>query len=235
MKVVILAAGLGTRLRPITYQIPKPLIPILGKPFLWYCLENFRTAKFNDFIIVAHYMIDKISAFVKNYKAETGCKIEIIDQGSPNAGTGHAVLSVKKLVNENFIVAMSDNLFSPKDLSKFAINDNYIYVGAIRHQNPERYGNLLFNGNFLKEIVEKPKTKVSDFINAGIYKFTPEIFFALEKIKPSPRGELELTDAITLLCAEKKVKTIFLEDYWLDLSRPEDIQKIEEFLKIILP
>ena len=229
MKVVILAAGLGTRLRPLTYKIPKPLIPILGKPFLTYVLNGFRQAGYNDFIIVAHYKIEQINDFVKNYAKENSCKIEVIDQGEP-LGTGHAVLAAKEKINENFIVAMSDNLFSPKDLAKFRISDSFNYIGALKHENPEKYGNLLFERDFLKAIVEKPSKKVSDFINAGIYKFTPEIFSILEKIEKSPRGEYELTDAITQLCAAKKVKIIYLEDYWLDLGKLEDIPKIEAFL-----
>jgi NDP-sugar pyrophosphorylase family protein len=229
MKVVILAAGLGTRLRPLTYKIPKPLVPILGKPFLEYVLNNFIQAGYDDFIIVAHYKIEQINNFVKGYAKENGCKIEVIDQGEP-LGTGHAVLAAKKKINENFIVAMSDNLFSKKDLVKFKISDSFCYIGALKHEYPEQYGNILFEKDFLKAIVEKPSKKVSDFINAGIYKFTPEIFSILEKIEKSPRGEYELTDAITQLCAKKKVKIIYLEDYWLDLGKPEDIPKIEAFL-----
>lgn len=225
MQVVILAAGLGKRMQPLTEKMPKPLIPVNGKPFLFYLMKNLQKAGFNDFVIVANYKIEMIREFLKQYEFSA----TVVDQKEP-LGDAHAIVTSEKFVKGNFIVVMSDNLYSPKDLRKFAMDDGLNYVGGLVHKNPEKYGNLLINGSFIERIVEKPAQKVSDFINTGLYKFTPEIFSAIKKIGKSESGEYEISDAISLLCRERKVKVIWLKDYWLDMGKPEDIPTIEKFL-----
>lgn len=225
MQAVILAAGLGKRMRPLTDKMPKPLIPINGKPFLFYLMKNLQKAGFNDFVIVANYKIEMIREFLEKY----GFNATVIDQKEP-LGTAHAIAAAENFVKGDFVVAMSDNLYSSEDLKKIAINDGMSYVGGLVHKNPEKYGNLLMNGAFLEKIVEKPAQKVSDFINTGLYKLSPEIFSAIRKIKKSERGEYEITDAISLLCKKKKVKAIELKDYWLDMGKLDDIPFIESFL-----
>lgn len=226
MQAVILAAGLGKRMRPLTDKMPKPLIHVNGKPFLWYLMKNLQKAGFDDFIIVANYKIEMVREFLKQYRFNAA----VIDQKEP-LGTAHAIASTENLITGNFLVVMSDNLYSPKDLERFRINDDLNYVGGIFHNNPEKYGNLLIEGEFLEKIVEKHSEKASDLINAGLYKFTPEIFSAIKKTEKSERGEYEITDAISLLCKERKVKVIELKDYWLDMGKPDDVKKIEEFLR----
>ena len=90
---------------------------------------------------------------------------------------------------------------------------------------------LITDDGFLKEIKEKPKKYVGNLINTGMYKFTPDVFKKLSKIKKSPRGEYEITDAVTLLAKEKKVKVIRIDDHWLDFGNPGDIVKLSKFLK----
>lgn len=226
MQAVILAAGLGKRMRPLTDNLPKPLIPANRKPFLFYLMDNLQKAGFNDFVIVANYKIEMIREFLEQY----GFSATVIDQKEP-LGTAHAIASAENLITGNFVVVMSDNIYSPKDLEKFRINDGLNYVGGIIHKNPEKYGNILVNGDFLEKIIEKPAQKVSDLINTGLYKFTPEIFSAIKKIGKTERGEYEITDAISLLCKERKVKVVELKNYWLDMGKPEDIPAIEEFLR----
>ncbi len=225
MQAIILAAGLGKRMIPLTNNMPKPLIPINGKPFLFYLMNNLQDAGFDDFIIVANYKIEMIREFLKQY----GFNAIVVDQ-KKLLGTAHAVASAENLIKGNFVVVMSDNLYSAKDMKRFRINDGMNYVGGLIHNNPEKYGNLLINGDFLERIAEKPAQKVSNLINTGLYKFSPEIFSAIRKIKKSEREEYEITDAISLLCKKKKVKTIELKDYWMDMGKPDDIPVIEEFL-----
>ncbi|MFZ3076956.1 MAG: sugar phosphate nucleotidyltransferase [Candidatus Aenigmatarchaeota archaeon] len=226
MQAVILAAGLGERMRPLTDKMPKPLIPVNGKPFLFYLMKNLQKADFNDFVIVANYKIEMIREFLKQYEFSA----TVVDQKEP-LGTAHAIASAESLIKGNFVVVMSDSLYSPEDLRKFRINDGINYVGGHVHKNPEKYGNLLINGDFLERIVEKPAQKVSDFVNTGLYKFTPDIFSAIRKIGKSERGEYTITDAISLLCRERNVKAIGLKNYWFNMGKPEDIPVIEEFLK----
>jgi len=133
--------------------------------------------------------------------------------------------------NDNFIVLGGDNLWSANDLKNIAKEDELNYIAGIKVKNPEKYGVLITKDNKLIAIKEKPKEFVGNLINTGLYKLTPGIYPALKKIKESERGELELTDALSLLAKENKVKVIKIKDYWIDLGSKEDIPKIEEFFK----
>jgi len=225
MKVVILAAGLGKRMGEFTKVIPKPLIKINNRPFLYYLLENIKNLGRDTGVIVG-YKKEEIIKFCRKH----GIKVSFIEQKGQN-GTGHAVKYAKGFVgDENFIVVMGDNYYSEEDLKKVCKDDNINYIAVIRSKCPERYGVVVERNGFLKKIVEKPKCFVNNIVNTGLYKFTPEIFKALEKIKLSERGEYELTDAIKLLAKENKVKVVEIKD-WLDLGCPDDVSKIEDFFK----
>ncbi len=217
------------RMLPLTRDKPKPLIEINGKPFLLHLLERLSAAGFRDkdIAIVVGYKGEKIEEFL----AEHNLDITVIVQQAL-VGTGDAVYHAREFVDEeDFIVVGGDNLFSADDLLRIQKEDEFCYVAGWKVEDPSRYGVLVCKGDVLQEIIEKPKEFVGDLINAGLYKFTPEIFEALEEIEMSERGELELTDAISLLAESRKVKVMMLHDYWLDLGKKEDIGKIEEFLK----
>lgn len=214
---------------PLTLDKPKPLIEVNGKPFLMYLLERLHDAGFEDkdIAIVTGYKGEKIEEFLD----EHNLAITVIVQPAL-LGTGDAVYHARQFVDEeDFIVVGGDNLFSAEDLSRIQQEDEFCYVAGWKVEDPSRYGVLVCKGDTLLEIVEKPKEFISDLINAGLYKFTLDIFEALEEIEPSERGELELTDAITLLAESRKVKVMMLQDYWLDLGKKEDVPKVEEFLK----
>ena len=227
MKAVIMAAGKGTRLLPLTEQIPKVLVEVNGKPFLWYVIETLKKVGVTELGIVVGYKGDQIETFC----AENGINVTIIQQPEQK-GTGHAVHVAQDFVgDENFVVVAGDVLSSAADLQKLNVDDDYNYVTACRVGDPSRFGVLVVEGEFLQKIVEKPTEFVGDLVNASAYKFTPEIFSALEKIGLSERGEIELTDAISLLAAEKKVKVVELQDYWFDLATKDDITKISDFVQ----
>lgn len=233
MKIIIAAAGRGTRMQDLTKDQPKHLIKVAGKPFLFYLLENIKQAGYSEIIVIGGYLIEKIEDFLNTYDKN----IKLINQHEAIQkgyyGTACPVNSAKEIIGqENFIFIPGDNLYSPEDLKKFSgLEDDYNYLGAAIHPQPQYYGVVKKQGEYLENIIEKPVEYISDLINTGLYKFTPEIFTKLEQIKISPRGEYELTDAINLLAKEKKVKVVQLQDYWYDFGKPEDIIKIEEFLK----
>ena len=110
-------------------------------------------------------------------------------------------------------------------------DDDYCYVAGIKDAHPEKYGVLITDDGFLKEIIEKPKDFVGNLINTGLYKFTPEVFEKISQIKKSSRGEFEITDAISLLAKDKKVKVKIIEDYWKDFGNPGDVIRISKLLK----
>lgn len=228
MKAIIMAAGKGTRMLPLTENTPKVLIEINGKPFLYYVINNLKKAGFTDLGIIVGYKKEKIAEFLK----KNNIKATLIEQ-KEQKGTGHALMQVKEFCkNENFISLGGDNLWSVNDFKAVAKEDNNVYVAGIHSAHPEKYGVLIKDkNNVLIEIKEKPKQFVGDIINTALYKFTPEIFRALEKVKESERGEYELPDAINLLAKKGKVKVTELKDYWLDLGCKEDIPKVGSFLK----
>ncbi|MFA6027448.1 MAG: sugar phosphate nucleotidyltransferase [Patescibacteria group bacterium] len=232
MKIFVAAAGKGTRMKELTLNKPKHLIEIKGRSFLHYLLENIKKAGYKEIYVIGGYKIDEMKEFISDYdhKIVLINQHEIIKDGS--YGTIPPVKSIKHLVKEeNFIFVAGDNLYSEKDLRNFnTLEDNYCYVGGFIHEHPEHYGVLKTDGDFLDSIHEKPKEKIGNLINTGLYKFTKDIFPAIDQVKISQRGEYELTDAINNLAKEKKVKVANLEDYWYDFGKPEDIKIIENFL-----
>lgn len=233
MKIVIAAAGQGTRMKELTKEISKHLLLVLGKPFLYYLLENIKKAGFTEIVVIGGYKIEQLEKFLKSYDSE----IILIDQNKyiidGSYGTACPIICARyHVLDENFVFVSGDNLYSDKDLKKFReLNDDYNHVAGLSHEQPENYGVLQAEDDFLKSIMEKPKEPAGNLINTGLYKFTKEIFPALSQIRISARGELELIDAVNILAKEKKVKVEKLSDYWYDFGKPEDIKKIEDFLK----
>ncbi len=227
MKAVIMAAGKGRRMLPLTLDIPKVLVEICGKPFLYYLLKNLEKAGVEDIAIIAGYKKEMIEEFVSRY----GFRIGLIEQ-KEQKGTGHAVKLAREFADgKNFLVLNGDNLWSADDINSICNDNSFNYVCGIEHKHPEKYGVLDAGDGFLRSIVEKPVQYVGSLINTGLYKFTPEIFDALDKIGISLRGEYELTDAIAILAKQKKVKVKKINDYWKDLGKIEDIELIENFIK----
>jgi len=227
MKVLILAAGKGVRMQPLTYEVPKPLIMVNGQPFLYYVIKNLKEAGLDEIGIVIGYKEHMIEAWLRDNKI----KATLIQQ-KKRLGTGHAIKLARDWAgNDNFVVVMGDDLYSPNDIKTIINDDEFCYVAGLEHEHPERFGVLVGN-EFLKEIEEKPEKPKSNLINAALYKFTPEIFDAIDKTPKNPkRGEYEITDAITLLCKQKKVKIIKIKDYWVDMGRIEDLDKVKAFIK----
>jgi len=227
MKVVILAAGKGERILPLTENIPKVLVDINGKPFLFFLMKSLQKAGYTEFGLVVGYKKEKIVDFLDAYDFEA----TLIHQGE-QLGTGHAVLQAKDFVGgDNFVCTNGDDLRGVEDFEAMRKEDEFNYVMGAEVDNPEKFGVLVVKNGFLEKVVEKPKEFMGKLVNTGIYKFTPEIFAALEKIEKSERGEYEVTDAISLLAQEKKVKVITQKGFWMGIGRKEDIPHVEEKVK----
>jgi len=233
-KVVIAAAGQGTRMLSLTRHKSKHLIRVRKKPFLSYLLDNLLRAGYKDLILITGYREDLMRKFLKdyNYKAEVVNQFEVLGGKEKIYGTACPLMCVKNIIKrDHFLFVCGDNLYSIKDLKAMRGDKRYNYVAGIYNPHPERYGVLATDDGFLKKIVEKPKRPVGNLINTGMYMFSPEVFTKLSRIKKSPRGEYEITDVITLLAKEKKVKVKKIQDYWLDFGNPADIIKLSKFLK----
>ncbi|OGZ64099.1 MAG: hypothetical protein A3A98_03905 [Candidatus Staskawiczbacteria bacterium RIFCSPLOWO2_01_FULL_40_39] len=238
-KVVISAAGQGTRMLELTKDKSKHLITVENKPFLAYLLDNILKAGYKEIIMVVGFREDMIREFLKTYTFDGKApniklvnQFELLGPKEKEYGTACPLKCVKDLVkNENFISLVGDNFYTVEDLKLMNIDDEYTYVAGLEHDHPEKFGVLIKDGEFLKEIIEKPKEFVGNLINTSLYKFTPEVFEKLLLIQKSERGEYEITDVISLLAKERKVKIKRTKNYWMDFGRPEDIEKFSKFIK----
>jgi len=219
----------------LAQDIPKHLINVLDKPFIYYLLKNIKDAGYEEIILICGHHAEKMEKFTREVASEF--PITLIDQfktmGTEKYGTAIPVLAAKEaMAGENFTCIYGDNLYSIDDLRAMReLNDEYNWVSLLHVENPEKYGVPVMEGDKVKEIIEKPKEFISNWASIGCYKFTPEIFNACEKVELSERGEYELTDAISFLAREGKVKARKMRDYWLDFGRPEDIERVAKFLQ----
>jgi len=230
MKAVILAAGEGLRLQPITATRPKHLIKVAGKPILEHCINSVRTAGINEAIIVVHYMADAIHQYFGDGK-KFGLKIEYAEQKAV-LGTGNAVSVAEPYVKDDFLLVNGDLLFTPDSVKNIVDlhqkEKPAVTMSVVPVEKPENYGIIeLENEIYVKRIVEKPTAEEAptNLANAGIYVFSTEIFGKIKQTSASSRGEWEIPDALSLLINEKKsvlAAKIARED-WIDIGRPWDL------------
>jgi dTDP-glucose pyrophosphorylase len=226
--VVIMAAGRGTRMKELTKDLPKHLLPVLGRPFMDYTIERLRAAGFTRIIILKGHNGHAFDC----YRDQTD--IELVEQHRfhEKYGTAAAIENVKDIVREPFAVIAGDNLYSMNDLKQMTVDTGHMKIGGYRTPQWQGMGILKQRPDgTLDRIIEKPAEFVGDHINASLYQFTPAIFPVIESLQPSPRGEYEITDAINTIAAREPVEVVELHDRWLDLTAPTDIPKIEAALR----
>ncbi|MDI6846955.1 MAG: sugar phosphate nucleotidyltransferase [Candidatus Bathyarchaeia archaeon] len=237
MKAVILAAGEGVRLQPITLTRPKHLIKVGGKPILERCLNMLKTSGVNEAVTVVHYMADVIREYFGDGE-KFGLKIEYVEQKAV-LGTGNAVGVVEPYVKDDFLLVYGDLLFTAEALKKVIglhrKEKPATTMAVVPVEKPEDYGIVEFEDEkHVKRIIEKPSRKEAptNLANAGVYVFSTEIFEKIKETSASARGEWEITDAISLLLKEKKpvlAVKISTED-WFDIGRPWDLLEANRWM-----
>ncbi|NVM36045.1 MAG: nucleotidyltransferase family protein [Candidatus Lokiarchaeota archaeon] len=203
MKAVILCAGLGKRLRPYTDSYQKSMILIHSKPLLEYIINGLIYAGFKSLIIVVGYRKEQIISYFKDGN-EWGIKIEYIEQKTLN-GTGGAVLECENLIQDSHFFLTWGDILVPYKIYKEVVevfekeNQDYILVTNYAG-DPYKGGAVYCKNDFLIDILEKPPkgSSKSNLNNCGIFIFSKEIFKVLHTIKPSIRGEIELTEALRI-------------------------------------
>jgi glucose-1-phosphate thymidylyltransferase len=215
-------------LRPLSYTGPKQLIPIANKPNILYCLEDIRDAGINEIgVILGNNMPEKVRELLGDGSA-FGVKISYIHQGDPK-GIAHAVLCAKEFVaGDPFVVYLGDNLLRGgihSFVREFEEKKHDAAIALCKVKNPSAFGvAVLDKSGAVVKCVEKPKEPISDLAVIGIYLFRPSVFEVIKDLKPSGRGELEITDAISgLIKSGARVHSWLVEGWWKDTGKPEDI------------
>ena len=227
MKGILLHGGHGTRLRPLTHTGPKQLLPIANRPMSEYCIESMKETGITDIAIIIG---GTGSQKVKDYYGD-GTKFDVnikyIYQDFPR-GISHAIsLCEDFIANEKFLVFLGDNIIQ-KSIKDFSINFEKSNAAAsillCEVDNPSRFGIADIQNGQIKKIMEKPQKPPTNLAVTGIYFLTPIIFDIIKRLKPSPRNELEITDALDMLLNENHIITFnMITDYWKDTGTPEDI------------
>lgn len=225
MKGVFLCAGKGTRMRPISYSIPKHLIPLANKRILQYNVEKVIDAGIDEVGLVVSPEMENAYRDVLG-TSKWGASISYIHQEDPQ-GLAHAVGCARDFVgDEPFLVYLGDNLLESgleEMVSDFRTDNSLASILLAPVDDPERFGVAEIEDGKITNLVEKPDQPPSNLAIVGSYLFEEEIFDAIEKIEPSDRGEFEITDAIARLIKEGgKVTPSRIEGWWLDVGRPSD-------------
>ncbi|MCE5323576.1 glucose-1-phosphate thymidylyltransferase [bacterium] len=226
MKALILSGGKGTRLRPITYTGAKQLVPVANKPILFYTIEAVKAAGITDIGIVVGDTHEEVEAAVGNGE-RWDVKITYIQQDAP-LGLAHAVkISQDFIQDDAFVMYLGDNLIKDGIISfvdEYCESDANAQILLAHVPNPQSFGVAELEGGRVVRLIEKPKQPPTDLALVGVYMFDASIFEAVNAIKSSARGELEITDAIQYLVDHSyKVNSHIITGWWKDTGKLEDM------------
>ena len=226
MKGLILSGGKGTRLRPLTYTSAKQLVPVANKPVLFYGIEAIAAAGIRDIGIVVGDTQAEIRAAVGD-GSRWGVRVEYIEQDAPR-GLAHAVkISRDYIGSEAFVMYLGDNLLNKgitHFVEEFEREKPAAQILLTRVPDPQQFGVAQLQDGRVVRLVEKPKEPIGDLALVGVYMFGPEVFESVNRIRPSFRNELEITDAIQdLIDRGLTVRPHLVDGWWKDTGKLEDM------------
>ena len=238
MKGLVLAGGHGTRLRPLTFTGNKHMLPVANQPILFYALRNLARAGIRDVAIVLGPIHEGIRETIGTGD-RFGLHIEYIHQGEPK-GLAHAVLCAREYLRDDpFVMYLGDNLLQSgvePFLRRYDSDRPDAVLGATPVIRPEQYGVVELHDGEIVSIVEKPTQPNSYLALIGVYLFTNSFHKIVEGLKPSRRGELEITEAIWRLhCAGRPVAVLGVDGWWKDTGHPNDLLEANELVLRSLP
>ncbi|MGQ9583555.1 MAG: bifunctional sugar-1-phosphate nucleotidylyltransferase/acetyltransferase [Thermoplasmatota archaeon] len=232
MKALVLAAGEGTRMRPLTANTPKPLLLTAGKPFLEHTLEALRSAGVEEVYVLVGFREDRIRERFGN-GSWLGMRISYLEQ-KERLGTAHAISVAQGVISEDFICVNGDIVVAPEtvgELLSLHRTRRGSIMTLVEVPDPREYGVVLLNADgTVGGILEKPERPSGNLVNAGIYLFTTEVFDAISRVPLSPRGEYEITDALHAMASASRVHGLVARSPWVDVGRPWDLLVANELL-----
>ena len=239
-KGIILAGGMGTRMSPLTKAVNKQLLPIYDKPLIFYPLSILMLAKIKDILIIVNKgQLEQYKKIIPNGN-NLGINITYKEQESPKGLPDAFVLGEKFIGKDNVALILGDNFFYGQSLSKMLINSSTLKNGAkiilYKVLNPELFGVAkLDNNKKIISIKEKPKKFVSDLAITGLYFFDNNVINYAKKLKPTKRGELEITDILNKYKSNNNLKAevIGRGGAWLDTGSIEDYYKTIAFVQAV--
>jgi glucose-1-phosphate thymidylyltransferase len=234
MKAIILCAGQGTRLRPLTHTGAKHLVPVANKPVVHYVIEDLVQAGVNEIGVIVSPNVE--NAFKRDLQdgSKWGIHIEYIMQIEPK-GLAHAAACAREFVGEDrFVMTLGDNLLeqgASNYVKEFEQGDANAMILLYEVDDPSSFGVAKLEGNRIVQLIEKPKDPPSNLAIVGVYMFDHHIFEAIEKIEPSWRGELEITDAMQQLIDDGfNVAPALVKGWWRDVGQPSDMLEANRLL-----
>ncbi|KZX15761.1 bifunctional protein GlmU [Methanobrevibacter cuticularis] len=235
MKAIILSAGEGTRMRPLTLTKPKTMLPVAGKPIIQYNIEALKDSGITDILLIVKYKEEMVKDYFKDGN-DFGVNISYKTQ-EELVGTANAIGYGQDFVDDTFIVLNGDIILDNelltdiiKEYSKFKVDTLMVLTEV---ENPSNFGVVEIENDLIKNIVEKPKKgeAPSNLVNTGIYIFNRDIFSKIAKTNKSSRGEYEITDSLSMQIQDNKVVRGFKTDKkWIDVGRPWELIEINELL-----
>lgn len=233
---VVMAAGRGTRMKELTNELPKALIPVHGKPFIIYLLERIRAAGFTRVILVTGYKQEHFESAVGHFP--NGIEIILVNQferlGEEQYGTAMALKAAEPELNTSpFVTLAGDQLYAQQDLLKIRKYPGFTHlVGAKESSHPQDFGVLVLDHEGrVQQILEKPESPPSNLVNVSFYRFQPDFFDALHHVERSPRGEYEITDAVNILAKTGNVFVFRMAEPTLHITNPNDVSAAHEFVQ----
>jgi UDP-N-acetylglucosamine diphosphorylase/glucosamine-1-phosphate N-acetyltransferase len=226
MKCVILAAGEGKRMRPLTSRIPKVMIPVANRPMLEHLIEAVRDIGLHEILLVVGYGEERVRRYFGDGK-ELGVSLRYVTQRRQR-GTADALRSVDGLVRDRFLLLNGDMLLKKQDLTGL-IASEAPSMATFHSDHPEEYGTILEENNRVISLHEKVPHPSSDIINAGAYVLDKDIFGLIKTLPLSERGEFELTDALRWYIDRNELRSYPLQ-YWCDIGYPWDLLRANESL-----